>query len=128
MMIRGTALNATTQKLKLSRLTGRKWVMNKMTHEVKMQCLRDIFAECLDTADVKGRDYSGIKDSMGNFKDFGWVGIVVRIGDKYHRIKNLTKVECTSVIDESIDDTLMDMINYCALALIQKQIEDTEED
>lgn len=96
-----------------------------MNHEQKMNKLGAIFTRCMEIADAKGRDYSGTEDSMSNFKDFGWRGIIVRIGDKYHRLKNLSKVGATAaVLDESIDGTLYDTINYCALALVQKEEED----
>ena len=95
-----------------------------MNHEAKMQALKEIFDNCLAIADAKGRDYSGTKDGMSNFRDFGWKGIVVRLGDKYHRLNNLTKSE--AAVDESVEDTLHDMINYAALALVMKRLEDEE--
>lgn len=94
-----------------------------MNHSEKMAACREIFDTCLDVLDAKGRDYSGTEDGMGNFKDFGWKGIVVRLGDKYHRIKNLTKAEA-AVANESVEDTLYDTINYACLALVMKGIED----
>ena len=96
-----------------------------MTHDDKMKQLEGIFNKCLEIADAKGRDYSGTTDGMGNFRDFGWRGIVVRLGDKYHRIKNLIMNQgmTRAVHDESIDDTLRDLINYAALALVMRVIE-----
>lgn len=92
-----------------------------MNHDEKIAACRAIFNTCLEVLDAKGRDYSGTEDGMGNFKDFGWKGIVVRLGDKYHRLKNLTKAEAT--VNESVEDTLYDTINYAALALVMKAIE-----
>lgn len=94
-----------------------------MNHDEKIAACRAIFNTCLEVLDAKGRDYSGTEDGMGNFKDFGWKGIVVRLGDKYHRLKNLTKAEA-AVANESVEDTLYDTINYAALALVMKTIED----
>lgn len=94
-----------------------------MNHDEKIAACRAIFNTCLEVLDAKGRDYSGTEDGMGNFKDFGWKGIVVRLGDKYHRLKNLTKAE--AAVNESVEDTLYDTINYAALALVMKMIEDT---
>jgi hypothetical protein len=93
-----------------------------MNHNEKLQACRAIFNTCLEVLDAKGRDYSGTEDGMGNFKDFGWKGIVVRLGDKYHRLKNLTKAE--AAVNESVEDTLYDTINYAALTLVMKMIED----
>lgn len=96
-----------------------------MNHNEKMQACRAIFDKCIEILDAKGRDYSGTEDAMSNFKDFGWKGIVVRLGDKYHRLKNLTKAEA-AVDNESVEDTLYDNINYSALALVMKAIETSE--
>jgi hypothetical protein len=89
-----------------------------MNHEEKMEALRGIFDHCLEVADAKGHDYSGTEDAMSNFHDFGWQGIIVRIGDKYHRVKNFCKKAVLKVKDESVEDTLYDLITYAALALI----------
>lgn len=62
-----------------------------MTHDEKMQQMRTLFDNCLAIADAKGRDYSGTTDGLGNLRDFGATGIVVRLGDKYHRAKNICK-------------------------------------
>ena len=94
-----------------------------MNHIEKIDACREIFDNCVKILDAKGRDYSGTEDGMGNFKDFGWKGIIVRLGDKYHRLKNLTKAE--AAVNESVEDTLYDTINYAALALVMKSIEDS---
>lgn len=92
-----------------------------MNHDEKIAACRAIFNTCIEILDAKGRDYSGLENGMKNFEDFGWKGIVVRLGDKYHRLKNLTKSE--AAVDESVEDTLHDMIGYSALALVMKSIE-----
>lgn len=89
-----------------------------INHEQKILHLERTFHECLGVADKKGKDYSGTEDAMSNFRDFGTLGIIVRLGDKYHRAKNLIKSGEQHVKDESIRDTLKDIINYAALALI----------
>ena len=95
-----------------------------MTHEEKMTMARQVFDTCLTVLDKKGRDYSGTEDAMSNFNDFGSMGILVRIGDKYNRAKNLTKAGKAFVHDESLNDTVMDMLNYSLLWLIMKHIEE----
>lgn len=87
------------------------------------QAIRDIFEnELIPILRAKGHDYAGDGDTFGNLRDFGWKGIIVRLGDKYHRLKNF----CLSgghlkVKDENIEDTLKDLINYGFLALILKR-------
>jgi len=95
-----------------------------MTHQEKMDKCRALMEKMEDILDAKGRDYSDTEDAMSNFHDFGWKGILVRIGDKFHRCKNLSKKEAAAVKDESVEDTLLDMANYCLLALIEKETED----
>jgi hypothetical protein len=90
-----------------------------MTQEEKLAAMRSIFDACLAIAEKKGHDYAGDDNAMSNFDDFGWKGIIVRLGDKYHRLKNFVKQGEMKVKDESVLDTLMDAINYSALAIIQ---------
>lgn len=90
-----------------------------MTHHEKMEKMEAIFNKALSTAHAKGLDYSGEQDGMGNLKDFGAMGIVARIGDKYNRLKNIFSSGAIHVQDESILDTLEDLINYAALCIIQ---------
>ncbi len=66
----------------------------------------------------KNHDYAGDKDPLANFREFGWYGIIVRISDKYHRIINFTKKGVLKVVEESFKDTLLDLANYCLLAII----------
>ena len=99
-----------------------------MTNTEREQVIRDIFEdELLPILRAKGHDYAG-DDAFGNLRDFGWKGIVVRMSDKYHRLKNFCLSGSLSVKDESIEDTLRDLINYGLLCLVmkrqgQKQIE-----
>lgn len=92
-----------------------------MNHAKKMQKMREVFDRCIKIADAKGRDYSGEKDGFGNLKDFGVLGIVCRIGDKYHRAKNIVKTGNIAVTEESLADTLLDTINYAALAIVMME-------
>lgn len=97
-----------------------------MTNAEREQAIRDIFEnELMPLLQAKGHDYAGDGDSFGNLADFGWKGIVVRISDKYHRLKNFCKSETLSVSDETIEDTLKDMINYGLLAIVLKRHEAT---
>ena len=75
--------------------------------------------ELIPITEKKGHDYSGDQDSLSNLRDFGWGGVVVRIGDKYHRLKNFCVLsDGLKVQDESIEDTLKDLINYGFIALL----------
>lgn len=83
--------------------------------------LEDTFNQCLETARRKNADYAGTGDPFKNFKNVEVLGIcsveagiLTRMTDKMSRISNLTKQDA-QVKDESIIDTLMDLINYAAI-------------
>ena len=52
------------------------------------------------------------------FAKYGAVGIIVRMGDKITRASNIEKKGITLVDDESLKDTLIDLHNYSAMALM----------
>lgn len=78
----------------------------------------ELQSQCLDLAKKKNHDYAGDEDALDNFRDFGAYGVIVRLGDKYKRVKHFTKSRALLVMDESIRDTLMDLANYAIIAMI----------
>ena len=74
---------------------------------------------------AKNADYGDGKQ-LGNFmeaEDFGveaWRGALVRLSDKYSRVKSLAKRinQEGEVKDESFEDTLIDLANYALLTLV----------
>lgn len=52
------------------------------------------------------------------FAEFGTVGVIVRIEDKIKRFLNISKNGVTLVNDEGLRDTLLDLHNYAAMALM----------
>ena len=58
------------------------------------------------------------KDYGDAFANFGPVGVIVRLGDKIHRLASVTKNSVTLVEDESVRDTLLDLHNYAAMAIL----------
>ena len=75
------------------------------------------FLKCIEIMESKAKDYAKDVDPFANFRaceQFGIPlerGILVRISDKISRINNLFDKEA-DVVDESIDDTIRDAINY----------------
>lgn len=49
--------------------------------------------------------------------------IMVRLYDKYNRVNSLLHKDINEVKDESINDTLIDLINYCILELLEINFE-----
>lgn len=86
--------------------------------------LRDMektFEACYATAVRKNHDYGGTNnDPYANFRNSTIAGvsvergILVRLMDKMSRISTLLEKEAM-VIDEAVDDTIDDAINYLAI-------------
>lgn len=52
------------------------------------------------------------------FAEFGVIGVLMRIEDKIKRSLSITKNGITLVDDEKIIDTLIDLHNYAAMAIM----------
>lgn len=72
-----------------------------------------IALENVKLLDAKQRDY-GSK----NISSFGLFGVVVRMNDKFERIKNLLTNRRKSAVNESIRDSFRDISNYAIIALL----------
>lgn len=66
----------------------------------------------------KNQDYG---DSFSKVRNEIPNAIMVRLLDKIERLKTLLSGADQQVNDESIDDTLMDLANYCILELIERK-------
>ena len=74
--------------------------------------LKTIQAEALELFTRKNQDYGDA------FANYGPIGVSVRIGDKIQRLSSISKNSITLVKDEGIRDTLIDLHNYAAMALM----------
>ncbi len=90
---------------------------------------KKVFKKCVDISRAKCQDYAGDSDPLANFRmcqQFGVDtehGIMVRLSDKISRIGRLLNKENT-VLDEKIEDTILDGINYLStlyFALLEKR-------
>lgn len=52
---------------------------------------------------------------------FGMNGIVIRLSDKIERLINLTQFKKEPEVEESIEDTLADIIGYAVLGLVMQK-------
>jgi len=52
------------------------------------------------------------------FATYGPIGVIVRMGDKIGRLMSITKTGINLVEDENIRDTLLDLHNYSAMAIM----------
>lgn len=58
------------------------------------------------------------KDYGDAFATYGPIGVIVRIGDKINRLTSVSKNGINMVNDESLRDTLIDLHNYSAMAVM----------
>ena len=92
-----------------------------MTREQKVARHFEIAKSLNQLYDSKGHDYG---DSFGEtYQKLGIISALTRISDKYNRLISLaTKPEEErKVKDESIQDTLLDMANYCIMTVIEME-------
>ena len=78
----------------------------------RVQQLQTIQKQGLELFKKKNKDYGDA------FAKFGTIGVLVRIQDKISRAINISNKQINLVNDESIKDTLIDLHNYAAMALI----------
>lgn len=52
------------------------------------------------------------------FADYGVVGVLVRMGDKIRRFQSINSKGIQVVNDEGLRDTLIDLHNYAAMAIM----------
>jgi hypothetical protein len=68
--------------------------------------------EAIELFQRKNQDYGDA------FANYGPVGVIVRMGDKINRLSSVTKNQVSLVKNESIRDTLIDLHNYAAMAIM----------
>lgn len=96
-----------------------------MNRNELMSYLSNFFEDCLRTARAKNSDYCGAGDEANPFANFQNVemlgicsaeqGFMTRMSDKLSRVASLLSSGQQLVKEESIEDTLKDLANYCAL-------------
>jgi hypothetical protein len=79
---------------------------NRITQMLKVQ------EEGIDLFNKKNKDYGDA------FAKYGAVGIIVRMGDKISRLQTISKNNITLVETEKVRDTLIDLHNYAAMAIM----------
>lgn len=90
----------------------------------KTQCHWDVCTSLNNLYECKNADYG---DSFHkSFKEYGLTMVCIRLEDKLNRLKQLSKKSDQKVLDESIDDTLMDLANYAIMTIME--LRDGQED
>jgi len=84
------------------------------------QDFMEIVRPVVDLLARKNADYGGSYDQLRD--KFGEVAFIIRLYDKFARLMTLVKQEA-QVSNESIEDTIRDMIGYSLLELRYRQRE-----
>lgn len=80
----------------------------------------EICRELNETYRQKNNDYG---DAFANLRRELDNVILVRIFDKYSRLKTLLNGEAALVKGETVEDTLKDLANYCIMELVERREE-----
>jgi len=78
----------------------------------RVEQMKKIQSEALELFTKKNIDYGDA------FAKYGVIGVLMRIEDKLQRSMSITKNGVNLVNDEGIRDTLIDLHNYAAMALM----------
>ena len=78
----------------------------------RVEQMKAVQAEALELFRRKNADYGDA------FAKYGVIGVLMRIEDKIQRSMSITKTGVNLVSDEGIRDTLIDLHNYAAMALM----------
>lgn len=83
-----------------------------MPNNNRVEQLEKIHSDAKEIFIKKNQDYGDA------FADSGPVGVLVRIGDKLRRFQSVSNSGINLVNDEKLEDTLLDLHNYAAMALM----------
>ena len=85
-------------------------MLNNVPNRVEQ--METVQKEGLELFKKKNKDYGDA------FAEYGVVGVLVRMGDKIKRLQNIEKNKITLINDENMRDTLIDLHNYSAMAIM----------
>ena len=74
--------------------------------------MKEVHKEALEIFSKKNSDYGDA------FANYGAIGVLVRMQDKISRCQSISNNSITMVNSESLRDTLLDLHNYSAMAIM----------
>ena len=86
--------------------------MNTPLQTRRIEQMKEVQTKGLELFTRKNADYGDA------FAKYGVIGVLMRIEDKIQRSMTITKNGVNLVADEGIRDTLIDLHNYAAMALM----------
>jgi hypothetical protein len=87
-------------------------LLNEVSQETRLLQYDNIHSEARELFTNKNKDYGD------SFAYYGPVGVIIRMGDKIQRLKSIDKNKIINVDDERLRDTLIDLHNYSAMAIM----------
>ena len=78
----------------------------------RLEQMKKVQQEGLELFEKKNKDYGDA------FAKYGTVGVLIRMEDKLHRSISISQSGINLVDSESMRDTLLDLHNYAAMALM----------
>jgi len=78
----------------------------------RVEQMETIQKEGLELFRKKNQDYGDA------FASYGVIGVLVRMGDKISRLQSITTNSISLINSESLRDTLIDLHNYSAMAIM----------
>ncbi len=78
----------------------------------RIEQMEAVQSEALELFKRKNADYGDA------FANYGSIGVIVRMGDKIQRLVSVTNRSVSLIDNESLRDTLIDLHNYAAMAIM----------
>jgi hypothetical protein len=78
----------------------------------RIEQMEIVQSEALELFKRKNADYGDA------FANYGSIGVIVRMGDKIQRLVSVTNRSVSLIDNESLRDTLIDLHNYAAMAIM----------
>ena len=91
------------------------------TPEDRIEQMKTVQQEGLELFKKKNSDYGN------SFANFGPIGVIIRMHDKLIRYVNVSRKGMALVDDEALRDTLIDLHNYSAMAILLLDEEKTKQ-
>ena len=86
--------------------------LEEVKSENRVEQMQKIQNEGLELFKKKNQDYGDA------FANYGVIGVLVRMGDKISRLQSITTNSISLINSESLRDTLIDLHNYTAMAIM----------
>lgn len=90
----------------------------------KLDIYTKLIGDMRQTYIAKSSDYG---DSFGkSITKYGLISALTRMSDKFNRLESLILNKKNLVKDEGLEDTLLDLANYCIMTVIELNFEPKE--